>query len=491
MFSFSCCNPDTAEETTAPYEEEPELQIPGGSLSVPYVASDSLNPYFCESVANNALTSLVYRYLYRLDTSFTPVKDIAKTESLSGLSLKVYIVPDLVFSDGSNLSAEDICYSFLCAKNSRLYSENLKGIDSCTAQGDDCVAFELRYEDTNILNCLIFPIVKSGTAATEDLLPTGNGFYQYSQDGIRLSLKANLRYWGTLPEIGTVRLTDIEGNTAPENLVATTELDFFYTDLSDSNVSTVNCAGTGVYLNNLVYLGINHSNVNLVLASFRQAISYAIDRQSIAENAFRGYARGAAVPFNTSWSGYTSCLSSSALSFSAQTEKTQTLLSERGFGTDGQAFSLRLLCGENSAFIRSTANEIAASLKPFNIEVTVSFLDSASLERAVKAGEYDMYIAEIKLPENMELDAFFSPTGAASYGMLFDNLNCDEAYFRYKKGEISLDDFIASFNTEMPFIPLVYRNGRFLYTRDVTSALSASEDFFYSDINNWSFAKGE
>ncbi|MBE6789798.1 MAG: hypothetical protein E7535_01240 [Ruminococcaceae bacterium] len=490
IFSLASCG-GTSEETTAPMEEEPEIEIPGGSLSVPYVSSDPLNPYFCESVANNALTSLVYRYLYRLDTSFTPVKDLAKTESLTGLSLKVYIVPDLVFSDGSLLSAEDVCYSFMCAKSSRLYSGLLGGISSCEAEGSDCVVFSLKEEDINVLNCLIFPIVKNGTAASAELLPVGNGFYQFSQDGIRLSLKANLRYWGALPEIGTVRLTDIEGNTAPENLVATTELDFFYTDLSDSNVSTVNCAGTGVYLNNLVYLGINHNNVNLGLFSFRQALSYAIDRQSVAENAFRGYARGAAVPFNTSWSGYTSCLSSSSLSFTAQPEKTQTLLSERGFGADGTAFSLRLLCGENSAFIRSTANEIAASLKPFNIDVAVSFLDSDSLERAVRAGEYDMYIAEIKLPDNMELSAFFSPTGAASWGMRFDVMNCDEAYFRYKKGEISLDDFIAAFNAEMPFIPLVYRNGRFLYTRDVTSALSASEDFFYSDINKWSFIKGE
>ncbi len=491
VFSFTSCTENTNEETTASYEEQTEAVIPGGSLSVPYVSTDSLNPFYCTTVANSSLTSLVYRYLYRLDTSFSPVKDLARTESLTGLTLKVYIIPDLVFSDGGKVTAEDVCYSFRCAKESKLYLELLRGVTSCTAEGEDCAVFTLAYEDVNVLSTLTFPIVKNGTATSDGFLPIGNGFYQYSQDGIRLSLKANLRFAGELPEIGTVRLTDIDGNTAPENLVATTELDFFYTDLADSNVTGVNCAGTGIYLNNLVYLGINHDNVNLVLASFRQAISFAIDRISISENSFRGYARGAVVPFNTSWSGYTSCLSSSSLSFNSDAEKTQTLLSERGFGAEGTAFSLRLLCGESSAFIRSTANEIAASLKPFNIDVAVSFLDRESLENAVRAGDYDMYIAEIKIPDNMDLRAFFSEGGAASFGMRFDILTCDEAYYRYRKGELSLDDFIASFNSEMPFIPLVYRNGRFLYTRDITSALSAAEDFFYSDIHKWSFIKGE
>lgn len=490
ILSLCSCGISGGEETTLAEEYETEQEIPGGSLSVPYVSKDSLNPFTCKTVINSSLSSLVYRYLYRLDTSFSPVRDLSKTESISGLTLKVYIVPELVFSDGSEFTAEDVVYSFNCAKNSENYSALLKGISSCSAESKEAAVFTLAYEDVNVLNALIFPIVKNGSA-NESFVPIGNGFYQFSQDGIRLSLKANLRYAGELPQIGTVRLTDVNGNTAPENLVDKGELDFYYSDLSDSDVTGVNCAGTGIYLNNLIYMGINHNNVNMVLSSFRQAVSFAIDRKSIAENSFRGYARGAAVPFNTSWSGYTSSLAAASLNLGADGEKTQLLLSERGFGTDGTMFTLRLLCGEGSSFIRSTANEIAAALKPYNIEVIVSFLDSDSLKKAVQAGEYDLYIAEIKISDTMDLDAFFSVGGAASYGMRHDILTCDEAYYRYRKGEITLDDFIAAFTAEMPFIPLVYRNGRFLYTREITSPLSAAEDFFYSDIYKWTFSQGE
>ena len=491
LFAGLCsCDGSGDEETTVPEEYHTEVQLPGGSLSVPYDSKDSLNPYYCKTVVNSSLSSLVYRYLYRLDTSFTPVRDLAKTESISGLSLKVYIIPELVFSEGSEFTSQDVVYSFNCAKNSENYGALLKGISSCSAEGKECVVFSLKYEDVNVLNALTFPIVKNGSA-TESFVPIGNGFYQYSQDGIRLSLKANLKYAGQLSSVGTVRLTDVSGSNAPENLVDKGELDFYYSDLSDSDVTGVNCAGTGIYLNNLVYMGVNHNNVNMILASFRQAVSFAIDRKSLAENAFRGYGRGAAVPVNTSWSCYTSSLSASSLSLTADAQKTQLLLSERGFGADGTPFTLRLLCSESSAFIRNTATEIAACLKPFNIEVVVSFLDSSSLKKAVQAGDYDLYIAEIKISDTMDLDAFFSSEGAAAYGIRHDIITCDEAYYRYRKGEITLDDFIAAFSADMPFIPLVYRNGRFLYTREITSSLSAAEDFFYSDIYKWTFTQGE
>ncbi len=485
--SLAACDGSGEEQTTA-YEEVTEEQIPGGSLSVPYLSTDSLNPFYCETVTNCALTSLTYRYLYTLDTSFTPVKDIALSESLSGLVLKVYINPDLVFSDGTALTAADVKYSFDCAKYSPRYSACLADISGCYAESDSVAVFELSTYDVNVTACLTFPIVKDSTAGDKDSLPTGCGFYQFSRDGIRLSLKANLRYAGDLPDIGTVRLTDVKGNAAPENLVGTQEIDFCYSDLSDADTAGVNCSATGIYLNNLVYMGVNHANVNLVLASFRQALSYGIDRVSLAENAFMGYARAAAVPFNTSWSGYASSLSASAIALTADTAKTQELLGARAFGTDGHPLELVLVCNESNAFIRNTANEIAAALAPCNVNITVRLLSSADLKKAVQAGEYDLYIAEIKLPSNMDLSEFFTYGGSAAYGMIFDNLTCDEAYYRYKKGEITLDDFIAAFNNDMPFIPLVYRNGRFLYTRDVTSELTAAEGFFFKGLAELTFS---
>ncbi len=488
ILSLCSCGIYGTESTTAPYEEETQAQIPGGSLSIPYISTDSLNPFYCKTVLNSALSSLVYRTLYRLDNSFTPVKDLAVSESISGLILKVFIEKDLVFSDGGVLTSEDVKYSFDCAVRSDRYSALLSGISSCETSGTDCVIFNLKYADPNVLNALIFPIVKNLSSAAPEFFPKGNGYYEYHQDGIRLSLKANLKYAGDLPAIGTVRLTDVKGNTSPENLITTNEIDFCYSELSGANVTDINCSSMGIYLNNLIYLGVNHENVNLVLASFRQALSFAVDRQAIAENAFRGFARAAAVPFNTSWEGYSSSLTASNISFAAQPEKTQALLSERGFGTDGIPMELVLVCSESNGFIRNTAAALVSAFAPFNINVTVNYMNPSDLKKTVEAGEYDLYIGEIKIPATMNISALMSSGGAAAYGINYDYLTCDEEYERYKNGEISLDDFLAAFSMDMPFIPLVYRNGRFLYTRNVTSEIFACEGFLFSELYKWTFS---
>lgn len=485
----SSCDFGNSEETTAGGEINTEPEIPGGSLSVPYTSADSLNPFYCESVLNSVIASLVYRSLYKLDTSFTAARDLAASESVSGTSVKVYLVPDLVFSDGGELSADDVVYSFECAKESYLYSSALKNIKSCTKSEDGSIIFDFSQYEKNALNILTFPIVEKGTAKNEDFLPIGNGFYQFRQDGIRLSLKANLKYAGKLPEVGTIRLTDVKGNKNPENLVSTSETDFYYSDLADANITGVNSSVTGVYLNNLVYIGVNHSNVNLVLASFRQALSFAIDRQAIAENAFRGYARAAAVPFNTSWSEYTSSPVAATISFSSDGERTAQLLGARGFGKDGIPLNLTLLCNEGSSFMRNTASLIAQALEPYNVNVTIKLLSSDNLRKAVIAGEYDLYLAELKIPATMDVSQFFSPDGAASYGMRFENLRCDEEYIKYRNGEITLEQFINVFNSEVPFIPVLYRNGRLCYTRKLTSEMTVTEGAIFGDIHNWVFAE--
>lgn len=487
VFTLAACNDSQATENSTEEEQTAEIPLPGGSISVPYTSGDSMNPYFMKTVLNSSLISLIYRSLYKINTSFSADKDLAYSENLTGLTLKVYLTEALVFADGSALTPADVVYSFEMAKQSYLYENTLENIDSCKEGEGSSIIFTLGEADVNALNALTFPIVKNKTAESEDFLPVGNGCYQYSQDGIRLSLKANLRYAGELPSVGTVRLTDVKGNTSPENLVSTGELDFYYSDLSDSDITGVNSSVTNVYLNSLVYLGVNHGNVNLVLASFRQAISYAINRPGIVENAYRGFARSTVSPFNISWDKLSSSAAAASMPLGADNVKAASLLGARDFGAGGTAMSLTLVCNEGSSFMRNTASLIAEALLQHNINVDVRLLNSDALENAVAAGEYDLYLAEIKVSPTMDLSQFFSDDGDASYGINFGNCVCDEAYFDYRSGEGTLDEFLYAFASEMPFIPILYRNGRLCYTKNLTSDVVAAEGNIFGNISGWVF----
>ncbi len=489
VISLASCDTGEVNEEITTEEQVTEIPLPGGSLSVPYTSLDSLNPFYIKTVLNSCLVSLIYRSLYRINTAFMPEADLAASESLTGRTLKVYLTEELVFPDGAMLTAADVVYSYEKAKESYLYANTLENISSCKEGEGNSIIFTLNEADVNALAALTFPVVKKGTAESEDFLPVGNGYYQFSQDGIRLSLKANLKYAGEVPSVGTIRLTDVKGNTSAESLVSSGEIDFYYSDLSDSNITGVNSGVTNVYLNSLVYLGVNHANVNLLLASFRQALSYAIDRPGIVENAYRGFARSTVSPFNISWEKFSAV--SSDISLSQDALKASELLSARGFGADGISMELKLICNEGSSFMRNTASLIAGALEEHNINVTIKLLSSEGMKEAVAAGAYDLYLAEIKLPATMDLSQFFSPEGNASYGIDLGSCSSDEAYFSYKSGDGSMEDFLSAFMAEMPFIPILYRNGRLCYTRSATCEINAAEGNIFSDINIWTFSAKE
>ena len=484
----SCVNHGGEESTTDPSSPA----IPEGSVSVPYQQEDSLNPFFMNSAINAALVSLYCRGLYYLDTGFQPVSDLAQSQVVSAENVKVKLKPGLVFSDGSRLTAEDVVYSYKLAEKSVLYGAHLKDVAACTAADEDTVLFSLENADVNVLNGLIFPVVKRGTANKDKDLPVGCGHYRLNQDGVRTSLVCNTLYDGAMPSVGTVRLTEVTNGTVLENLVDAGEVNFCYSDLSHGSAKRTYAAVTDVYLNNLVFIGVNHNNVNFGAADMRRALSLALDRQEIVSAGFQGFARAAAVPFNTSWTTVTDSPAATEQRFFADRDAANALMAPYDAGAEGTETVVTLLCPESNSFLINTANVIAQQLAQVNVTVTVESVGRYDYNEAIETGAFDLYLGEIKLPPTMRLDAFFHG-GAASYGI---NANAGGdgnnnavgiagMYDNYCGGEITFDEFVKAFAKEMPFIPLCYRNGRMCYTSNVSAVSGVTEYRLFGDIDLW------
>ena len=101
-----------------------------GVLTVPYTTLDSLNPFVTKSLLNSSLTSLVFRSLYVTDAGFMPVADLAKASSVQGKTVSVTLTEGIFFSDGTELTAADVLYSFAKAKPSPVYAQSLKNVES-------------------------------------------------------------------------------------------------------------------------------------------------------------------------------------------------------------------------------------------------------------------------------------------------------------------------------------------------------------------------
>ena len=484
--SLGGCGPEKPEETTAPEEiTEPAPEAPEGSVAVPYLPDDSLNPFRIETVINAPLVSLYCRGLYRLDTGFNPVNDLALSEVVSTGNVKVTLKPGLVFWDGSPLTARDVVYSYGLAKESILYREHLRNMESCAAPDDKTVLFTLEHPDVNVLNGLLFPVVKEGSADKKDSLPTGCGPFRFTQDGIRLTLTCNTRCEAGLPPVGTVRLTEVEENTVLESLVDTGDVDFCCSDLSHGSAKRTYSAATDIYLNNLVFIGVNRKNVNLGVADMRRAISLALDRQEIVSAGFQSFARAAALPFNTSWTAIADSAVAAGLSFNADNAAADAILAPYGAGTGGDPCYLTLLCPEDNSFLRNTAGVIAKQLAKNNIIVTVENVNRYDYRELLATEKFDCYLGEIKLSPTMDLSPFFGYDGAAIYGIDPEEGEIGERYEAYRGGELSLDAFLETFVQETPFIPLCFRNGRMCYTSDVTAVSGVSEFSVFGQIASW------
>ena len=95
-----------------------------------------------------------------------------------------------------------------------------------------------------------------------------------------------------------------------------------------------------------------------------------------------------------------------------------------------------------------------------------------------------MYIGEVRLLPNMDLSPLLG--GAAGYGI--DPL-CSSVtrYLQLLSGSCELMDFINTFNEDLPFIPLCYRNAAASYTNAMQADYACCDSDVFYDIETWSF----
>lgn len=474
----------SAEQTTAAAELSSESTVPAGVLTVPYTALDSLNPFVTGSLLNSSLTSLIFRSLYVTDAGFMPVADLAKTGSVQGKTVTVTLTDGIYFSDGTELTAADVIYSFTKAKPSTVYAQSLKNIEDCVSAGRYDLTFTLTSADVNVLSVLTFPIAKNGTAEDSASLPVGTGRYMYQKGELRTNLVYNPRYGGDIPKIGTIRLYNVTVTESLMHLLDIGEIDCFFTDLSEGSAKRTYSSVSEVYLNDLVFIGVNSAEFPLNTADMRKALSMACNRQHIVENAFMNHARITEIPLNTAWTNVINSKEQIYTATDSDAVAANALLKTLGYGTDGNPLTLKLIYTDTGSFTRNTASLLAESFKKVNITLELAKLEKDAYETALANGEYDLYLGEVKLTKNMDLGCFFAEDGSVSYGIAAE-ATVRTKYFEYQSGSESLDAFIRSFNESVPFVPLCFRNGQFCYARTVGGTVEVTEDNIFRTIDKW------
>ena len=275
---------------------------------------DSLNPFAGVTVAAYEMFHLNYDMLtgYAPDGSVRPEIADSWEHSADGLTWTFKIHPGITWQDGQPLTAKDVAFTFNYIIENELsaYTSTTLNIESAEAVDDATVVFHLKKPKATMLRLWI-PIVpehiwskipgdKAGTYNAKPPI-IGSGPFQTIEvkKGSYIRFAANKDYWKGAPKVDEVILQIYTNQDTMAMDLKSGALDVavqlppaqFDALKNEPGITT-----KAALFRYFVELAMNvydndNSQGNPVLRdlAFRQAVSWAVDKQKIVDTALSGY----------------------------------------------------------------------------------------------------------------------------------------------------------------------------------------------------------
>ena len=461
-------------------------------LTLPYSAKDVLNPYLAKTKQNQELSHLLYDPLVKATATFDAENFLAEEVRQEGKALTVTLRA-ATFTDGAPLTADDVVYSLTKAKaEGSLYAEKLSNVASVHAVDSRTVGLELTYGDPNFAVNLDCPIIRKDSDTLTDqnnlpLPPIGCGRYTLVSDADGAHLAANPAYYRGTIGLTEIQLVDCPDEDSLSHYLSIEKISMVYSDLSDAAIPKLTGVTTTTVSATLVYLGVNNARGLTGDSRLRQAVSFALDRKALSEDAFFGYALPAANLFHPAWSVIGGLRS---IDEQPNEQLTVAYLEELGYNSlDGQGFrvnaagerlTLRLLYNQENAARATAADRIVRQLQRFGIAIERQCVSFEEYRRLLQNGQFDLYLGEVRLANSMDVYPLFHKEGVV-YGLPAE-CEAKAAFDAYYAGEGDLLSAVSAFVSEMPFLPLCYRGGVILSSEAVAPLLKYSPSDLFNGI---------
>ncbi len=497
----ACDGEDPAEVSSGVVSGTGTQETQQAFFTVAYRSGSSLNPLATDSAINLALADLQFESLVRLGKDFSPELYLAERIDNSA-DYRVYTVTvrqDIVFSDGSPLTAEDVRQTLeaVAATPTSAYYGRLAQMESVTTVGEYQVVITLRTPDPYFRSALSLPIVKAGSLAAD---ARGTGRYVIGQDESGTVLSYNPNWHGGAVETQTIRLYDLEDADALRYSLKTGEIDFLYTEAVGEAVSTASTLE--VSMQQAALLVPNCNRAPFSDAAFRRALSAMLDREALM-SAADAYGRLAVTPLHPEHYALSGLQLPSVLTGDDVTEQAQAMIAllesmgytsvdagtgiryrTQGNQTQQLQFRLTYLQGDSAreAFVQSLADQLLAvgiglTLQPCG--------DETELATAVAGGDYDLLLTEVRLSPQGDLSSLIGAGGLFSAAQGTAYTTTQAAYLAAWSGTDSMQTFLNTFAQELPYIPLFYRNAAVMYSRDFDAGIEARPDAVFYNAQTW------
>lgn len=374
------------------------------------------------TVSSERMRQLMFSSLVRKNEKFDYVGDLASDfkRSDDGTSVTFNLRDNVKFHNGQPLTSADAKYTIetLLASNSGKSAsffegsgENKKpyitGIDTPEAHTLVLHLSKDSFFQYNqiISNLVAVGIIPQGSAATQKDKPVGSGafkFVSYDSSQQIVELEGNQDYWEGAPQIKALRVRVITDAGALQAELKSGRVDMVSMDAAsnlspdafksleqEQNLQVKQFPGA-----NILYLGFNTQSPPLDNARVREAIAYAINRESIIRELLLGRAQTAnSILPEESWAY------SPGQKYTYDPARAKKLLDEAGLrDPDGDGPQMRfsqpvvLKISSSSGSTRQYSGVIQNSLKGIGVPVSIEPLETNTLTDQLLKGQYQMTI---------------------------------------------------------------------------------------------------
>jgi peptide/nickel transport system substrate-binding protein len=391
---------------------------------------DSLNPFAGVTVAAYEMFHLNYDMLVGYAPSGDVRPEIADSWEASddGLTWTFKIHPGMTWQDGEPLTASDVAftYNYIIDNELTAYTSSTVNIKNAEAVDDSTVVFHLKKPKATMLRLWI-PIVpehiwskipgdKAGTFNSEPPV-IGSGPFQTIEvkKGSYIRFAANKDYWKGAPKVDEVILQIYTNQDTMAMDLKSGAIDVAV-DLPapqfDALKNEPGITAKPALFRYFVELAMNvydsdNSQANPVLRDlkFRQAISWAVDKQKIIDTALSGYGEvGQSIigPFTDgAWTP------SPEETFGYDMAKAAQLLDEAGYtdsdgdGTredkNGKPIELRLWTRSESPEQQRAGKLIAGAFEELGLNIVLSVENDGAINDGIYAYKGDNYAPDFDM----------------------------------------------------------------------------------------------
>ncbi len=453
-------------------EEETISKTLPQDFSLPYAPAQTLDPITCPDGMQQTVASLICEGLFRLDGNFRTENVLCAGYTYDPAS-RTYVFTlreDVLFSDGSRLTASDVKAALDRARQSARYQARLAHVSSVSAR-DGAVAVRLSAPDASFPALLDIPIVKSGT---QDV-PTGTGPYALSDGDTGKVLTANPYWRKGKPPVERITLVEAAGADTMRYRFISHDVQLITADLTGSSSFTATGrvgyqdSGTTV----LQYIVCNTALAPLDSPAFRQTLSLGINREDVAEAFLSGHGIAAQFPVSPLSELYPAELET-RYSYDGFVQA----LADCGYVSER---TLALLVNEENTFKVSVANALAEDFTAAGVPVETRVLPWEDYMLALTGGDFDLCYGEVRLPANWDLSSLLSSGGALNYGGWADGQTDALLAAWAGAGDSAAMEALCRYLWEQsPILPVCFKSVTTLTQAEVVEGLTptAQEPFY-------------